>query len=46
MMEHVSITSAVVTACTAMSLVFDCLGVVLELNVRQTIIIGGGFELL
>ncbi|XP_075895904.1 putative sodium-coupled neutral amino acid transporter 11 [Nelusetta ayraudi] len=30
--EHMGMTSAIVTACTAMSLVFDCLGVVLELN--------------
>ncbi|KAM3861967.1 putative sodium-coupled neutral amino acid transporter 11 [Diretmus argenteus] len=30
--EHVSITVLIVAACTAISLAFDCLGVVLELN--------------
>uniref|UniRef100_UPI0037E943D8 putative sodium-coupled neutral amino acid transporter 11 n=1 Tax=Semicossyphus pulcher TaxID=241346 RepID=UPI0037E943D8 len=31
-MEHVLITSLIVLACTSMSLPYDCLGVVLELN--------------
>ncbi|XP_019744402.1 putative sodium-coupled neutral amino acid transporter 11 isoform X2 [Hippocampus comes] len=30
--EHISVTVIIVAACTAMSLAYDCLGIVLELN--------------
>lgn len=33
--EHAGLTVLIVTACTSMSLAFDCLGVVLELNVSR-----------
>lgn len=33
--EHVAITLLIIAVCTAMSLAFDCLGVVLELNVSS-----------
>lgn len=33
--EHVAITLLIVAVCTSVSLAFDCLGVVLELNVSQ-----------
>lgn len=32
--EHVAVTVLIVAVCTAVSLAYDCLGVVLELNVR------------
>lgn len=33
--EHAGLTVLIVTACTSISLAFDCLGVVLELNVSR-----------